>query len=225
MNVLIVEDELIAASYLEQILIDANYTIIDICDNGKKAIEIARVKKPDLILMDIMLKGSMSGVDAAVAIRRNSADVMIVFLTAYSEESMIETAIEASPQGYFLKPYNKEEILVNLKILIAKKNAPITEKIKDTILLTENYNYNTKYKQLYHYETEVYLSKLELKLVHYLCKNTHTVLDFDKIIKALWNVSKPQQNLRSLIHRIREKTSVNLIKNVNKLGYKIALKE
>ena len=224
MTVLIVEDELIAASYLNQILTDAKHSIVAMCDNGKEAIELARQKKPDLIMMDIMLKGLISGVDAAVEIRKYSKDVMIVFLSAYSEESMIETAIEANPQGYFLKPYNKEEILVNLKILIAKKEKPNLEGMKDIILLIENYSYHKHYRQLYHNGKEVFLSKLELKLLHYLCENLHSVLEIDIIIDTLWDTDKSHQNLRSLIYRIREKTSHALITNVNKMGYKIALK-
>ena len=141
MKILIVEDEVIAASYLNQIVTEAGYSVVGTVGTGQGAIELAKSKKPDLILMDIMLKDAISGVDAAVNIGYTNPEIMIVFLTAYTEASMIETAKEANTIGYFLKPYNKKEIIANLHI-IASKHMPTTQIDNETIILAKNYTFN-----------------------------------------------------------------------------------
>jgi len=223
MKILIVEDEVIASSYLKKLISKAGYTVVGTVGTGKGAIELAKSKKPDLILMDIMLKDAISGVDAAIEIKRHQKEIMIVFLTAYIESSMVETAIDAEASGYFLKPYNKEEILVNLKLLSAKPK----KKNQDTeyLALTNGYRYNIHHKQLYLHKKEIFLSQRELQIIDYFSHNSHVVLDFDTIIQHIWNGEKSQQTLRSLIHRIREKTCQELIINVNKMGYKIAIQQ
>ncbi len=221
MKILIVEDEVIAASYLKQIVTKAGYEVIGTADTGKDAIKLAKSKKPDLILMDIMLKDNISGVDAAVNIFYSDPEIMIVFLTAYTEASMIETAKEANTVGYFLKPYNKEQIVANLDILASKQN-PIQPVNKDVIKLQNSYKFNMNFQQLFLNNQEIILTKKELCFIIYLCKNKHRVLSFQDILKYLWEEKTPPQTLRSLIYRIRQKTYRNFIKSVSKRGYVIS---
>jgi len=227
MNILIVEDEVIAANYLKEMISNAGYRVVGTVGTGKGAIELARTRKPDLILMDIMLKDAISGVDAAVEIRFHNRECCIVFLTSYSDEEMIETAIEASACGYFLKPYNQEEILANLKILEAriadKKKQPLPPEA-NMLMLANDYRYCYTNQQLYHKSTEVFLSKREHQILDYFCQNAKRVIDSEAIIHHIWGTAKPRQTLRSLIHRIREKTCQEIIVNINRSGYKIGLR-
>lgn len=228
MKVLIVEDEIIAASYLKEMVLETGCKVVGTVGTGRGAIELASSKKPDLILMDIMLKDNISGVDAALEIQYRHKEITVIFLTAYSDTEMIETAIKSDAYGYFLKPYNKDEILANLRILKAKKDNSHCEDTSTeecTIGLVDGYNYSLKYKQLYLHQKEIYLSKRESQIIEYFCNNRHRVNDFDTIIHHVWGAPKPQQTLRSVIHRIREKTSQSLIVSVNKMGYKLGLKE
>ncbi len=221
MNILIVEDEIIAASYLKQIVIKAGYTVVGVVGTGKGAIELAKSKEPDLILMDIMLRDNISGVDAAVRIGHMNPKIMIAFLTAYTEKSMIETAKEANTVGYFLKPYNKEEIITNLHIL-ASKHIPIKQE-SETIKLIENYCYHPENQQLFCHNQEIVLTQKELDLIELLCNHRNQVLTFEEIIKHLWGDDTSFVTLRSLIYRIRKKCSSDLIVSVSKRGYKISL--
>jgi len=222
MKILIAEDEVIAASYLNQIVTDAGYVVVGTVGTGQGAIELAKSKKPDLILMDIMLRDNISGVDAAVQIYYTNPEIMIVFLTAYTESSMIEVAKEANTVGYFLKPYNKEEIIANLHILSSK----YIEK-KDTnneaITLAKNYHYHLSSQKLVHHTKEVNLSKKEFDLITLLCNDKNHLFSFEEIIEHLWGEETPYQTLRSLIYRIRQKTHHNFIVCVNKRGYKLSL--
>jgi len=226
MKILIVEDEVIAASYLKQIVTNAGYKVVGTVGTGKGAIELAKSKEPDLILMDIMLKDNISGVDAAVQIGYTHPNIMIAFLTAYTEASMIETAKDAHTVGYFLKPYNKEEIVTNLHILASKTINPLaTEQnieIQNTIALNKNYCYDEGRKQLFLNKKEIVLTKKELELIELLCQNKHKVVSFEDIISSLWDGKTSQQTLRSLIYRIRQKTYDNFITSVSKRGYKLS---
>jgi len=227
MNILIVEDEVIAASYLKQIITQEGFNVIGMVGTGKGAIELTKLTKPNLILMDIMLEDNISGIDAAIEIHKFHKDIIIIFMTAYSDKEMIASSIEANAYSYFLKPYNKEEILANLHIIESKINPKESEVkiIESPILLTHGYTYHMTYNQLYLHQKEVYLSQRELQLLRYFCKHRHVVLNFDEIINYIWDTPKSQQTLRSLIHRIRVKTCQELVLNINKMGYKINLKD
>jgi DNA-binding response OmpR family regulator len=228
MNILIVEDEIIPAKYLEKILITAGYTVLSIASKGQQAIDMAKKLNPDIILMDIMLKGSMSGSEAATIISRNRPNILIVFLTAYSDQEMIDFAVESKAHGYLLKPYRDKEILATLALAKAQinKNSPKqTEKTiaENTIDLIDEYQYDLITKILSHKKKEVPLGPKALALIDLLCKNKSHTVRIDIILDELWESQKSKQTLRSLIHRIREQTSIDLIQNTNKLGYKIGL--
>ena len=169
-----------------------------------------------------MLKDNISGVDAAVNICYAHPEIMIFFLTAYTELSMIETAKEANTAGYFVKPYNKDEIIANLHIAASKhKPAPCIN--CDIIVLAKAYRFDTKLKQLFLNTQEISLTEKELKLIELLCKNRHCLLTFEEIIEDMWDNKAPHQTLRSLIYRVRQKTHPEFIVSVSKRGYKISL--
>ena len=225
MKVLIVEDEIIAAAYLKQIVTNAQYNVVGTVGTGKGAIELAKSKKPDLILMDIMLKDNISGVDAAIEINFINPNIMIVFLTAYTEASMIEMAKDANTVGYFLKPYNKEEIVANLHIFASKKQEKEEKHVQDTHILnlSGKYTYDFTSQHLYCDQQEIILTQKELELIEYLCENKLLVVHYEDIIAALWGDDTPHQTLRSLIYRIRKKTCPDFIVSVSKRGYRISL--
>ena len=227
MNILIVEDEVIAANYLKEIILEAGYKVVGIVGTGREAIESAYTQKPDLILMDIMLNDAISGIDAAIEIKYKQNNILIAFVTSYSDKEMLEAAIEAQADGYFIKPYNKNEIFANLKIIHAKidKSTHSISHNPHTLMLVNDYRYHYATKQLYHGEEKIYLSTKEQKVIDYFCRNAHSLLDFETTIEHIWGDSMPQQTLRSLIYRIREKTCQELIINISKVGYKIATQD
>ena len=230
MKVLIVEDELIPANYLKKVLTSHGYEVLPIVDKGQNAITIARQEKPQIILMDVMLKDHVSGCDAALEISRENPDILIVFLTAYSDKEMIDFAVKSKAFGYLLKPYRDKEILATLSLAKAQLSTPTQTVVQtseeDThIALIDGYYYNTLTRTLFNKTDEVPCGPKALELIALLCENKHGTVKIDTIMEKLWESQKSQQTLRSLIHRIRENTSTNLIVNVNKLGYKIGLKK
>ncbi len=227
MKILIVEDELIPANYLKKVLQNEGYEVLDIVKRGDKAIEIAKSKKPDIIFMDIMLQDSISGADAAVEIHRFNPKIVIIFLTAFSDKEMIEFAVRSEAFAYLLKPYRDNEILATLQLAKSKlqTNTSIAEpKEPETIELVDGYSYHKSLQRVFFNEKEVELGPKALQLIKLLCENRNITLEIDEIMEELWDEPKPKQTLRSLIHRVRQMTTPNLIQNVNKFGYKIGFK-
>jgi len=229
MKILIVEDEIIPANYLKKVLEKEGYSVLAIIDKGQEAIAVARREKPQLILMDVMLKDHVSGCDAALEISRDNPDILIVFLTAYSDKEMIDFAIKSKAFGYLLKPYRDKEILATLALAKAQLSKPAVDTMNSFtdashIALVEGYYYNTLTQTLFNKKEEVPCGPKALELIRLLCEHKHSTVKIETIIESLWESKKSQQTLRSLIHRIRENTCQNLIVNVNKLGYKIGLK-
>jgi signal transduction histidine kinase len=118
-RILIVEDEIAIAELLRIILMRKGYEVIDIVTTGEEAIESVEVKRPDLILMDILLIGSMDGIDTAQYISNNFF-IPIIFTTAHSDEDTIVRAAQTASYGYILKPYSEDNIHVSIEMALSK---------------------------------------------------------------------------------------------------------
>ena len=118
-RILVVEDEAIVAMGIKQKLEDLGHRVVDIVFTGEDAVQAALEKEPDLILMDIVLKGSMDGIEAAAKIR-NQMDVPVIYLTAYSDEEVLERARMTEPYGYIIKPFKKSELNANIEMALYK---------------------------------------------------------------------------------------------------------
>lgn len=116
-DILIVEDKALTAMEIEQKLQSLGYGIKGRVDNGKDAIHQAFELEPDLILMDLRLKGEMTGIDAAREINQHR-DIPIVFMTAHTEVETTELARETGPAGYIAKPVDEEELYAVLEIAL-----------------------------------------------------------------------------------------------------------
>ena len=216
-KILIVEDKLIPAEYLSCTLKDNGYRVLEIADSGKKAIEIARRGNPDVVLMDIMLKGQMSGTEAAMEICYNSSTCKIIYLTAYSNKEIIESAYDSRAYAYLLKPYREKEILatVQLALLQKEKKRPNSNRVK----LIDEYYFDIKICRLCKNNKEVSLSKNGHKFMEILAKSINTTVSNEQICYHIWYKNRSDNVLRALVHRIREKTNAHLIENVKGVGY------
>ena len=113
-KILVVEDEGIVALDIQMQLEQMGYTVCNIAATGKDAIHFADSQKPDLILMDINLKGPMNGIQAAEEIRTNQ-DVPIVYLTANTDNQSLNQAKLTAPYGYIMKPFNERALFATIE--------------------------------------------------------------------------------------------------------------
>jgi CheY-like chemotaxis protein len=103
-TILIVEDENIVALDIQSRVASLGYTVVAMARSGEQAIEKVAETHPDLVLMDIRLKGALDGVQAAEHIRARF-DIPVVYVTAYADEETLQWAKVTEPYGYILKPF------------------------------------------------------------------------------------------------------------------------
>jgi PAS domain S-box-containing protein len=118
-RILVVEDESLIAEDIKRTLANLDYEVLDTVSTGIEALEKTRSLAPDLVLMDIMLEGSMTGIQVAEQIHREHK-IPIIFLTAYSQDTIIQEAAETEPFGYILKPFEERELHASIEIAIYK---------------------------------------------------------------------------------------------------------
>ena len=118
-NVLVVEDESIVSKDIQHSLKKLGYSLVGAASTGEKAIELAKSTMPDIILMDIMLKGEMNGIEAADEIRK-TCSIPVIFLTAYADESTLSKAKITEPYGYILKPFKEIDLHTTIEMAIYK---------------------------------------------------------------------------------------------------------
>ena len=121
-RILVVEDEVIVSADLQDQLIKLGYRVAGAAVSGEEAVCKANEIKPDLVLMDIMLKGQMDGIEAAKQIRE-SLQVPVIFLTANSNDSVLERAKISEPFGYLLKPFDHRSLKSNIEMALYKCRA------------------------------------------------------------------------------------------------------
>lgn len=128
-KILVVEDEGIIAKDIRNQLKKMGYTVPAIAFSGEEAIKKAAEIQPDLVLMDIILKGELDGIDAAGQIRTRF-NIPVVFLTAHTEENILQRAKIAEPFGYIVKPFEERELHTNIEMALYKYK--MEEKLRQT---------------------------------------------------------------------------------------------
>ncbi|MBC7944934.1 MAG: EAL domain-containing protein [Burkholderiales bacterium] len=118
-KILVVEDEAIVALDLEQQLLEMGYEVCGSADNDADAIALARQHRPDLVLMDIVIKGDMDGVETARHIG-HGLQIPVVFLTAYSDARTVERAASTAPHGYLTKPFEPKALRAAIEVALYK---------------------------------------------------------------------------------------------------------
>lgn len=118
-SVLVVEDESIVAKDIQNSLKKLGYTVPSVENTGEDAIDAAGQHRPDLILMDIMLKGDISGIEAAEQIK-NRYQIPVIFLTAYADESTLSKAKVTEPYGYIIKPFKEIDLHTSIEMALYK---------------------------------------------------------------------------------------------------------
>jgi len=221
----IVEDELIAAEFLKEMLEKHGVEVLTIVDSGREAIEVCSELKPDVVFMDIMLRDNLSGSEAAVEISRK-IETKIIFLTAYVDEEMVDYAVQAQAAGYLTKPYNEAQIIATLRLAtegnVSSRTQPPPSTFKpDEVALQGGDIFSRSKQRLSKAGREIPLGPKARKLVALLCEEPGVSVSNEQISMHIWGEPVNDKTLRSLIFRIRHLTDETLIRNVSGAGYLI----
>jgi PAS domain S-box-containing protein len=120
--VLIVEDEALIALDLERRVMRMGFDVVGTADNCAEAIEVFRATRPDLVLMDIFIRGPADGIQTARELGRFS-DVPVIFITAFADSDTVGRAADVSPYGYLLKPFDDNTLAATVRVALERHAA------------------------------------------------------------------------------------------------------
>ena len=171
-KILIVEDETIVALDTKSTLIKLGYEVTDIVTNYDEAISSFLDKKPDIILMDIFLHNSLSGIEVSKKINEIS-NTPIIYMSAYCDDEILSQAAKTEPFGYLVKPFNRND----LKSILNMVSYKLQKKSADDYLangkfrISNDYYYSLDdYLKIYSENQEIQLTKNERLYLEVLLK-------------------------------------------------------
>lgn len=216
MKILLVDDEKDILEFLTYNLEKEGYNVVT-ADNGKKALEIAKRILPDLIILDVMMP-EMDGVSTCIEIKKHPklSDVLILFLTARSEEYSELAGFDAGADDYIKKP-------IKPKLLIRRVNALLRRNKKNYIsdIKISDIEINKDKHFLLYKKKEIHLSRKEFALLYYLMSMPGKVFTRNEILFEIWdNINVTHRTIDVHIRRIRAKIGDHRIKTIKGVGYK-----
>lgn len=155
-KIYILEDEIITQELLKETLEELNYTVCGMASNAVLALKEITVFKPDIVLLDIKVDGSESGIWLG-----NKLDIPIIYLTAFNDHDTIKRAVITKPCSYLVKPFNTSELYIAIQLAIDKikntKQIIVKERDKNIIIPAKDILYAKKedqYLKLYLLQSE-----------------------------------------------------------------------
>lgn len=118
-KILIVEDDDIIARVEDWRLKNIGYTVCGRATNGAEAMELVVNKKPDLVLMDINIKGDMDGIETAKMIKKRF-NIPVIYVTSHSDGATLVRAKETKPDGFILKPFEDNDLRIAIELALSK---------------------------------------------------------------------------------------------------------
>jgi len=119
-SIMVVEDEILIAQDIRRVLIGFGYDVLPLVATGSDALRAAETRWPDLVLMDIKLKGTMDGIETAARLQEKHRTA-IVYLTSHSDETTLTRATQTNPFGYILKPFTDRELRMCIEVALSKQ--------------------------------------------------------------------------------------------------------
>lgn len=132
-KILIVEDEFIVANDLRLLLLQAGHKVTGIAVSAEEAEELVQRQKPDIVIVDIILEGDLSGIDLARKLR--AGNIAFVYLSANSNQEILEQAKATEPYGFLVKPFREQDLLITLDIAWYRHTHSLEAKLRREELL------------------------------------------------------------------------------------------
>ncbi len=220
-KILIIEDEIIPANYIKKILERGGHTIIGIAQSKEEALSYLDSQNyPELILMDIKLKGEDDGIQIA-KIFQKQIHVAILYLSAYSDDTLLSRANGTCPIGYLVKPVQEQTLLSTIFIGMANFTK---ETLEERIMLTTSASFDPKEQVVHENEKTIILTKHESLLLAILVKHPNQLISYTLLENSIWlGETLSDSMLRTTVWRLRKKLPKDIqINNIYSTGYKIS---
>lgn len=222
LNILIVEDEIIASQYLLNILESLGFINIFEASSFEEALEIVKSNKVHLSFMDINISGSIDGINSARLLNKEYF-LPIIFTTAYGDSQTINEATDTNIFGYLIKPFEKNQVESSLLIALKRTSISFDKTIvsnNDILELGVNQRYNLQNQTFYINNKVINLTKKENDILYILCKNLNQNISYECLLEYVWgdkNISN--STIRDTISRLKRKVPTLNIETIINFGY------
>lgn len=219
-KILIVEDELKIARFLELELKHEGYEVL-IAGEGRQGLEKALGENVDLVILDIMLPG-LNGIEVCRRIRLES-QVPIIMLTAKDDVSDKVAGLDTGADDYMTKPFAIEELLARIRVALNRKKN--SKEPKQDNLQIGHLKLNLLSREVYYKDDELTLTKKEYELLEYMIRNRNVVLSREQLLNHVWDyeyfgdTNVVDVYIRYLRQKLDEKYGIHLISTVRGVGY------
>ncbi|HFU73920.1 MAG TPA: response regulator transcription factor [Helicobacteraceae bacterium] len=220
-KIIIIEDEPIVAKDIKATLKKLGHNVVGWGINEESTYALINEHHPDIVFMDINLEEEVDGIDIAEALRYENKEIKIIYLTAYADEKTIDRAVKTNPSGYIVKPFNRRDIDITMKLVMQEsKDVAIENDALKPIGLDYYYNYGTK--NLFYKEIPIALTSSELKLFDICLQHRGHIVPHEQLDALIWpDKSVTESTRRGLHFRLRTKLNNNLFETVVGLGCRI----
>lgn len=225
-KIMIVDDDPDILELLKYNLTRENYEVKTAKD-GKKALDLAKDFRPDIILLDIMMP-VMDGVETCRKIRENPdlADIFIIFLTARSEEYSEVAGFEVGADDYIAKPIKPRALNSRLAAYFRRDNKKSETTTSSDIIVSGSLKIDKSSYRVYKNNKEIILPKKEFELLYFLAENPNKVFNRDDLLENIWgnDVYVLSRTVDVHIRKVREKIGKDYINTIKGVGYKFNMK-
>ena len=194
-HILIVEDEAIVASDIQYSLQKLGFFVTGVAASGELALSMIKSSQPDLILMDIMLQGKLSGLDTAELIMKTYS-IPIIFLTAYVDEVTLSRAKKCEPFGYIIKPFKEIQLQTAIEMALYKFKKE-DDLIKERNLLYSIMDNSKIMNDMLFIKSENKIVKIKLADIYFIHADQSEVVIY---------TNNSEFKLHSSINELKEKT-------------------
>ena len=243
-KILIVEDDEVTAMNLKMSLEKQGYEIVAIADNAIQARNKIKVYKPQIILIDISLQKSNDGIELASYIREKH-QLPFIYLTAHSDNDIIQQAKQTEPYGYIVKPFDPESLNATIQMALYKfdnerkreedldalkidklnlEKLLYAKKVSDKPIVPfgNGYHLDLSVCETFYHGKKIKLTKKENAFIRLLVAQLNLVVSFEQAINYVWEENGATENsVRTLVWRLRNKLPTDIIKNASGIGYYI----
>lgn len=223
-KILIVEDEDSIRGFLRINFYRENFTVIEAA-SGEEGLSKARLEKPDIVLLDVMLPG-IDGLEVCENLRREFPQLGIIMLTARSQDMDKIAGLEYGADDYVVKPFNPIELILRVKALLRRSFDSEKERSRDVICCSP-FKLDTYAQKLYKHDAAIYLTPKEYLLVKLFMENQRKAFTRDELLNIVWgydfvgDTKIVDVNIRRLRAKIEEDSSNPLyIETVWGTGYR-----
>jgi DNA-binding response OmpR family regulator len=218
LNILIVEDEAIVALEIKSFLTSIGCNVVDTINSADNIVDILQNRDINLIMMDIYIEGKIDGIEASIIAKSINPNIEIIFLTANSDDYNIDRAVEVEPISYLTKPFNRQELLVAIKLV--QKKLQSKPKNDNVVILDNEFKFDRNSKLLYQNDKLISLTHKEVQLLELFLNNKNQLTTIYTIENLIWPTKNANLNtVRTLIKRLRVKLNYKFIKTIPSRGY------